>query len=648
MSAIFGIVHWDGRPVDAAMLDRMDAALAAHGPDGRGLWREGPAAFGHRSAWGTPEASLERQPLARNAGVLVCDVRIDNRHELAQGWSLGSDAAGLPDSAYVARALDAWHEEASAHLYGAFAFVHWDTRSRRLLLARSPFGERPLFYWSSPRTFAFATMPKGLFASGLTTRTIDEPFLADVLAQERLDPGGSYFRGVKRVPAGHVLVVTADSTRPVRVWRPERIRELRLSTDDAYVDAFLDVYSRAVRDVLRSRGRVGVMLSGGLDSSSVAAMSAPMLAARNERLAAFTEVPAAGFAGPTNRYRYADETPFVESVGRRYGNIDQTFIRSNGRFHLDHADSRFAATEAPVTWSMNASWWDVLFDAAREQGVGVLLNGAFGNFTVSYGGDAVISHMVGRGRWRAAWREARAIGAVHGAPAMRILAARGVMPWLPDRLYAAARRIRRFGSPIEPPSRGFAPIHPAFASQQKVIERARAKGPDDRLRQQADGRAQRAAVLARMGGTIEGVFAGLEARSGLEIRDPTADVRLAEFCLSLPENQFCRDGRRRWLIRRAMADRLPAGILDNRRRGLQVADWHAQLMRHRPRLLSELARIAESDLARRAIDLARLQHLIDALPEVDPGNPRALTDYRGVLEHGLEVGRFILWAESAS
>ena len=222
----------------------------------------------------------------------------------------------------------------------------------------------------------------------------------------------------------------------------------------------------------------------------------------------------------------------------------------------------------------------------------------------------------------------------------------GVLPWLPDWLYGIVHRVGRPHDPVRP-WQPYASVNPSFAEAHGVSARARAHGRDERLRLQHDTRTARSKVLPRAYATSDGVMAGLQARFGLDIRDPTGDTRLAEFCLSLPEVQYSQHGVRRRLIRRAMADRVPAEILDNRRRGLQTSDWHAQLLRHQNRLVEEIARIGRSDLARRAIDLPRLRRLVDELPAVKPADPRALADYRFVLEYGLEVGRFILWAESA-
>jgi len=132
----------------------------------------------------------------------------------------------------------------------------------------------------------------------------------------------------------------------------------------------------------------------------------------------------------------------------------------------------------------------------------------------------------------------------------------------------------------------------------------------------------------------------------VQVRDPTADVRLVEFCLSLPEDQYLRDGVSRRLIRRAMADRLPVEVLHNRQRGLQAADWLESLSTARPRIAEEFDKLERSALASHAIDLARMHRLVDQMERVRSSQYRTFSDYRGVLQLGLTVGRFITWVEA--
>ena len=132
----------------------------------------------------------------------------------------------------------------------------------------------------------------------------------------------------------------------------------------------------------------------------------------------------------------------------------------------------------------------------------------------------------------------------------------------------------------------------------------------------------------------------------VQTRCPLLDVRLVEFCLALPEDQYLRDGQPRWLIRRAMADRLPPEVLGNRKRGLQAADWFERLDAIRPQILEELARFEQSELARRALDIARLRQLLQQWSQARLGEMWVSLNYRMILESGLMMGRFLRWFEA--
>ena len=136
MSGIAGIFYRDGRPVEAADLERMSARLAHRGADGSGAWHAGPVGLVHRLFWTTPESLHEQQPLIstrpQGALVLTADARIDNRAELAP--LLGLNDPTLPDCAYILAAYEKWGEACPERLLGDFAFAIWDGPRQRPLL----------------------------------------------------------------------------------------------------------------------------------------------------------------------------------------------------------------------------------------------------------------------------------------------------------------------------------------------------------------------------------------------------------------------------------------------------------------------------------------------------------------------------------
>jgi asparagine synthase (glutamine-hydrolysing) len=177
-----------------------------------------------------------------------------------------------------------------------------------------------------------------------------------------------------------------------------------------------------------------------------------------------------------------------------------------------------------------------------------------------------------------------------------------------------------------------------------VEERAREKGHF----RSAISPERRALHLLRQADARADTTRGYEALCGVQKRDPLADARLVEFCLSLPEDQYLREGQARWLIRRAMAGRVPDEILSNCRRGFQASGWLGTLTAARTRIAAELDTMQKSALANSAIDIGRMRLLLEKLEYARPDRPGSLSEYRGVLELGLTVGRFVLWAESGA
>jgi asparagine synthase (glutamine-hydrolysing) len=647
VSAIFGLIGRNSRPVHRRELANMAAAIAAHGGDGGGIWSESSAGMGQSLKRVTPEDDLEQQPLSSTDRrlVLVSDGRLDNRAELARLLRLDGAAARQPDSAYLLGAYEKWGDACASRLVGAFAFAVWDGPAQSLLLARSSQAERPLYYYEGPDLFAFATAPKALFAVPGVPRAIDEQFLADYLGRERAEPGTCFYRHLRRLLPGHTLVLRPRGSVIRAHWLPDDSRELQLSRDEEYVEAFNEVFERVVRDHLRGTAAVGVMLSGGYDSSAVAVTAAPLLAPSGGRLHAFTEVPPPDFAGPMLAGRYADERPYVRTIAARHQNLDLAFIDTTGRFFLDNLAPLFDAAEVPYRSPSNRVWHEALLAEARQRGVGVMLWGVQGNLTISWGGSSLLSQLCRSGHWGEAYRQARA--STRGGPfaVMKLIARQGVLPLVPDAAYLALARARR--RPLKP-WRDTGALRPAFATDHRVDERARATGADFRLRLRADARVTRRLAIARFVDLFDGVGAGYQARFNIDTRDPTGDQRIVEFCLSLPERQYSLNGETRSLVRRAMRSRWPAEILDNPGRGFQVADWFERLNRARPRIQEALASFEECDLARRAIDLPRLRQLTERMPYVNPIGRATLDDYRGTLEFGLMTGCFLQWFASTA
>jgi asparagine synthase (glutamine-hydrolysing) len=644
MSAIAGLLRFDGKPVQRRDLERMANALRMHGPDRAEMLAMGNAGLVHVLMRMTPEDQFDRQPWRGASGAIItADLRLDNRDEvLARIGMTPQDAMAWPDSRVLLIAWEKFGDGLWATLRGPFAVAIWNQHDRTLTLARDHLGLNVVMFHKTERFFAFATMPKGLFAVPDVPRELSEEKMADFLVLNHADHNTTFYRDIFRVLPAHLMTITADAALAQRrYWSPADIRPIRLASDQAYADGLRECLDRAVRRQMRSAHPIGCYLSGGLDSSSVAALAARALGEKGQRLAAFTQVPREGFVGPVPFGRYPDETPYVEAIRGALGNIDVTYVRNNEVDDFADLERIFLILEAPVRNPTNLGWMLAITRLARAQGRRVLLGGQWGNFTISWFGWSQAADHLLRGRLLTAYRQWRMYyrnSSDSGSVAFRKLF---IEPLAPERMANWAHR-RRHGT--AEPWMKHAPIRPEYAAAMGVDVRARGASHDFLYRARRGERASSLTLIDYFGDWQ----AAHQALHGVETRDPTADIDVVAYCFGVPPEQYLAEGVDRSLIRRAMWGLLPEIVLANRLIGLQSADWFEKLEGRREELLAEIAELATSPLVRKAIDLERLERALRDWPGGYWHRKSVIEEYHLALTRGIAGGRFLRWIETAN
>ncbi|WP_220815151.1 asparagine synthetase B family protein [Pseudomonas paralcaligenes] len=642
MSAIAGLIRLDRQAADRATLERMQALLTPYGRDAQRQWRRDAAGLLHTLLRSTPEDSFDQQPLAAPGGdcVLLFDGRLDNRAELAGRLGLSpADSARLADSELVLHACLRWDTRAPEQLCGPYALACWQPARQRLWLARDPMGGRPLFWHRQAGFFAFASLPKALFCIPGVPRSLCEERLLDQLALLPMKGPESFYKDIYRVEPGQLLILDGERLDTRRFHRFDPEREIRFARDDDYLEAFREHLEQAIASCLRSSGPIASHLSSGFDSSTVTALAARQLARREQRLTAYTAVPREGFDGPLPKCRHGDEGPAASALAARFGNIDHVLIRPGDASALDHLQYLTEAVDRVAQNPCNSVWTQAIKADAAARGCRVLLTGQKGNMSISYSGETYLPALWRSGHWLRWWRELHAYRARHPQSGWRGLLARSLAPSLPGPLWTMLARRWEQGSALT----DYSAIHPEWMQRMNPTERARTVGWDLSYRPWHDGRRMRIAALERQDAAEYALATNLQ---GLEIRDPTADLRLVEFCLAVPDHQYLRDGQNRWLLRRLMADVLPPEILDSRSKDYQAADWYEGLERNLPRLREELQRLAANSRVGEMLDVAALQHLLEHWPQSgDWASARTIQAYRLKLLRGLAAGHFIRHVE---
>lgn len=287
MSGIVGIVNLDGRPVDPELLQTMTADLSFRGPDAMGTWREGSIGLGHTLFATTDEAMRESQPTSLDGSIwITADARIDGRVELWRKLEAKGkrDLQDATDAELILHTYDVWGEACVDHLLGDFAFGIWDEHRQTLFCARDHFGVKHFYYADLVETFLFSNTLKVLRTHPGVAADLDDLGIADyLLFGATMQPEKTIFRDILFLPPGHVLKVQEGRVSLRRYWTLPQDGEIRYRQNQEYVDHFQEVFDISVTDRLR-RSPVGIDLSGGMDSASIAA-SAIARQPENELLA---------------------------------------------------------------------------------------------------------------------------------------------------------------------------------------------------------------------------------------------------------------------------------------------------------------------------------------------------------------------------
>jgi asparagine synthase (glutamine-hydrolysing) len=374
------------------------------------------------------------------------------------------------------------------------------------------------------------------------------------------------------------------------------------------------------------------MLSAGLDSGSVTALAARSFRERGQRLTAFTSVPlfpdeaAAQMPG-----LLVDEWPLAHENAEFQGNVDHIAIRAESITPLQAIERLLEQHGEPEPGVTNLHWSTALFDEARQRGFGVLLSGQFGNGGVSWAGDPdrVLRALL-RGRLIAAFRDLRQTQKAQRRSLLRTAWSTVVRPAQRRR---AIRSLRDKEAWLAA-SGGL--LRRDAAERLQLFERIQAGASYEEMFSSA--RASRMAILLPGVTHAGALWHEVSATTGIEARDPTADVRLLSFCLGVPDDLFFRAEGDRWLLRKAMTGLLPPSVQWNARRGRQSADLLQRFRADAANVRAALARIAASERARSLLDLNTVERLWRTV--LDPADAQAVHAV-AFAAAALEVGLFL-------
>lgn len=627
MSGIVGIYYLDGRGVDPVDLGKMVDVLAHRGPDGAEVWHQGCMGLGHRMLWSTPESLDEQLPMVAQQGALVltADARIDNRDELISALGLKSrPVPEISDSELILAAYEKWGEDCPQYLLGAFAFAIWDACRRQMFFARDHLGVKPFYYFHQPgQMFVFASEIKALFTLVEVPRRLNETMIGDYLVPLFEDKEITFYQDIFRLPAAHTMTISPDAVWSNQYWELDPQQELRFESDEAYTDAFRELFFEAIRCRLRTAFPIGSSLSGGLDSSSVVCVARDLLAEMGQdQLHTFSYI--------YDDVPQCDERDFIEAVLQQGGLVSH-FLHGDQHSPLVDSDQvMWHFDEAVVGPNLYLPWG--LSRAAQQKNIRVLLDGFDGDTVISHG-DFYLTELVYNRQWRELAKNSTELAQNFDYPTTKILQDYGLGPllkqaqrwqWLTyandvneiSRYFNVSRRrlwklgLKSATAPLQQlwsqngadKNKNGVPIKPEFAQQIGLETRRRALDLSETNPPQTQKEEHWLSLTTGGLAYVLELSDKAAAAFSIESRHPFMDKRLVEFCLALPAEQKLSQGWTRNILRRSLVRILPEQVrLRNNKANLEDNFVYTLLKYERERVDNLI--LTDSDIIEKYLDL---------------------------------------------
>jgi asparagine synthase (glutamine-hydrolysing) len=599
MCGIAGIFHPDvPKPVDPARVEAMADVLAHRGPDGSGVWTAPGVGLGHRrlsiidlsDAAAQPMLSPDRREALSYNGEIYNFREVRTELE-AKGFAFRTES----DTEVILAAWRQWGPDCLAKFNGMFAFALYDAKDDSLFLARDRLGVKPLFHaMLSDGAFVFASELKGLLAHPLLRRSPSAQAIDDYLAFGYVPDDSSIVEGVAKLPAGHYLHLRRGRPvpAPVKWWDVDfsnPVRSSIKSLEEEMVERLREgVTSRMVADV-----PLGAFLSGGVDSSAVVAFMA-------EASRGAVETCSIGFDAADH-----DETRYAAQVAQLFATNHRSRIVASEDFGLidilaQAFDEPFADASALGTYRVS--------ELAREK------------VKVALSGDGADEAMAGYRRYRLFSAEER-VRRLLPAPFARAAGMLGdhypKLDWAPQ-MFRAKTTLQALGQGSGAAYANAVGVTPAPLRREvmtaplhgHVAEERYIRAFDDAPANDSLSRAQYADLKIWLPGDILTKVDRTSMAVSLEAREPLLDHRLIEFAARLPAKLRLKGGSGKWLMKRALASRLPDEILNRRKMGFvtPVSAWFRGPLAREALAISQGSALAETGW----FDAAAIRRLAEA------------------------------------
>lgn len=547
MSALSGIYNFDGAPANERVLSVLRAGLDIQGPDGGNEVCSDSVIMVYRAFHTSKESRLENQPLRATRGlILTWDGRLDNRNDLLPQLceSFTSDKTYVTDAAIVLVAFEKWGADCFSKLVGEFAVAIWDPRARTLLMARDPFGIRPLYYYVYETGIVWSSDLKSLTDSVRIPLEIDDDYIAGFLTQFP-EPWQTPYKNFHAVPPANIIIIKDGQIKAQRFWSLDPGHEVNYKTDAEYEEHFRFLFRESIRCRLRADSPVWSELSGGLDSSSIVCMADHIYDSGEAQTPNLETVSYVYDESPTS-----DERNFIHAVEKQRGRSGYHIREEDCRLFAPSAELFFAT--APAISYFYYERRKALSEAMQLSGARILLSGHGGDQLLisNEDPDTTLADLISHLNVSRLHRCLRSWASALKKPYIQLLWS-GAVLLLPRSVQMVCRRITKLPDLLDK----------RFVARMGMRERM--LGPKDPY----------GFPLPSKQDQVGGLLSVVRSTSAAHLRDygriensfPYLHSPLVEFLMAIPIEQKVRPGESRSLMRRSLQPFLPEKIV--RRRG---------------------------------------------------------------------------------
>jgi asparagine synthase (glutamine-hydrolysing) len=593
MSLFFGYISSGKQQItNNRLLDEMYSGLRHLSHEKYSIQVEKNAGFAHLLTYGTPEDLFEIQPayFSEQDILIVSEGRLDNRQSLSEklGIKLNKE---LADGKLISLAFLKWGKESPKYLYGDWSFAVYNYREEELFIARDHHGYTAVYYHYSNDRFVFGSSAKCILSLSDFHKKINyRHFLGNLLLWESDDKSMQAYEKLCIIPPAHTLTYKNGKIELTRFWFPENIPEKNYKTKEIYSEELKEVFKEAVRARLRSYKPVTSFLSGGLDSSAVSSIAAYLLAQKGKELSTFSHVPLykEQLLSVTRDSRVMfDETSNILATVGKARNITPFLLNS---YHISPIEGVIAAVEKFDSYfhaASSAFWLVDLPEQASRMGFGSILSGEMGNGSISYTG---VDYLLPFNHPSLAY---------YPGKRFKQLLKPCVFKYFPE--YYAGKNNSLLSY-----------IRNSYVNQEVLrdwdIENDMIRCGKEFIRYYPNAKAGMLHLLG-IGENPRCQFGKIRSNEfGIDYRDPTGDVNVIEYCLSIPNDVFFNKRQEsKQVIKRMMKDYLPQEILFSKRKGLQASDILYRLQNDKTNVNDLLHTLSASSKVKDYFEIQKLE-----------------------------------------